>query len=326
MKKIFTIALAVAALAACNKSEVIEVPQGAAISFDNVFVDNATKATDLNAGNLTDFGVFGSVEVGEQNGMIFNNERVYDNGTEYVYNNTQYWIPSAQYYFTAIAPYQTGEGAAWTYTTANAHTGTIKYDAAKDLDLLFAYVKPAATAATIKSQPDAVAFTFNHMLSRVRFTFVNTIAEISKITMKITDVQITDAYQNGTLAIANGVAGNWSAENTFAVSFENAAAVIPGAATGVVNYETTAHHYILPVAKTVNVTFNLEIFQAGVSLGKYDRATTVALDPQKGASYDIKANLTHENALPNALYPIEFTVNKVEDWAEYADEATGTIN
>ena len=56
MKKIFSAIMAVAALAACNKSEVLETPKGAAIAFDNVYVENATKAADLNKDNIQNFG------------------------------------------------------------------------------------------------------------------------------------------------------------------------------------------------------------------------------------------------------------------------------
>ena len=34
---------------------------------------------------------------------------------------------------------------------------------------------------------------------------------------------------------------------------------------------------------------------------------------------------TVDNALPNALYPIEFSINAVEDWADFTDQATGEI-
>jgi hypothetical protein len=63
MKKIFSAIMAVAALAACNKSEVLETPQGAAIAFDNVYVENATKAADLNKDNIQNFGVFGYEQI-----------------------------------------------------------------------------------------------------------------------------------------------------------------------------------------------------------------------------------------------------------------------
>ena len=331
MKKILSAILVATALMGCNKENTLDSLEQPKIGFGYVFVNNTTKAaaTDLSTANLTEFSVFGALTVNSSTGKIFENDRVYKNASnDFVYDNKQYWIPNTQYHFTAIAPYKTGNAAAWTYTTSEAQNGTITYDASSDIDLLFAYVEPAKTAATITTQPEKVGFTFNHLLSRARFTFVNNVPEISNITFKITEVKVLDAYKVGTLAVAEGVPGTWAAasdNNSFEVAFDNALAVIPGKADNVTNYESTEHHYILPVAKKLNVSFKLEIFQAGVSLGIYDRATTVDIDPGKGMSYDIKANLTVENALPNAIYPIEFKVNAINNWAGYTDVNAGNI-
>ena len=66
MKKIFIAALAIAALAACNKTEVVGVTESNAIAFDNAFVDNATKSVKdpsfTNSNLFNDFAVFGFVE------------------------------------------------------------------------------------------------------------------------------------------------------------------------------------------------------------------------------------------------------------------------
>lgn len=59
------------------------------------------------------------------------------------------------------------------------------------------------TSATITSDDvSPVSFTFNHLLSRVKFTFVNGFpAEaIAKISVK--DVNISNAYKNGTITPA----------------------------------------------------------------------------------------------------------------------------
>ena len=329
MKKILSTILVAAALMSCNKENTLGTLEQPEIGFGAVFVNNTTKATDLSTANLTEFSVFGAITVGTESGKIFDNDKVYQNNSnDFVYDDTQYWIPNTQYHFTAIAPYQTGNAAAWTYTTSEAQNGTITYDASSDIDLLFAYVKPAKTVETITAQPEKIGFTFSHMLSRARFTFVNEIPAVSNLTFKITEVKILDAYKVGTIAVSNGVAGNWAAattNNTYEITFANAATIIPGKADGVTNYESTDHHYILPVAKTLNISFKLEIYQAGVPLGTYQRATTVDITPVKGMSYDIKANLTVENALPNALYPIEFKVENITNWGNFTEVNSGNI-
>ena len=80
MKKVFIAILAVAAFAACNKAEVVESAPVAAIAFENAFVDNTTKATDITKANLSDFGVYGTVTKGENAALIFNNQTVSKSG------------------------------------------------------------------------------------------------------------------------------------------------------------------------------------------------------------------------------------------------------
>ena len=325
MKKIFFAVLALAGLAACSTDEVVSRPQGAAIGFDNVFVENSTRANDLTAGNF-DFGVYGSV-INSQNqqGMIFTNQKVAANGT---YSPLQYWIAAAQYYFTAIAPYT---NAKWSYATTTAHTGTISFNnatAEANQDLLFAYVKPDKTPAKIAATPDKVGFTFNHMLSRVRFTFANGFGKDSNITLQVYDVTITDAYATADLVVTNGTpADDWS---NFNGTLEKNFGKVGGATlatltdTGDTKSAATEHFYLIPADKTYNVTFKIDLYQAGVKLDTYTRTATIpAADMQKGKSYDITTTLTAQNTSDDGkLYPIEFEVKKVEDW----DPATGGTN
>lgn len=326
MKKIFIAVLAVAALASCSQEYVVVEQPKAAIGFDT-FVENSTRANDLVKGAF-DFGVFGLVEKGEQSSLIFNNQTVAADGT---YSPAQYWIASAQYYFTAIAP---KTNAKWTYTTTNAHSGTISFDnsaAAANQDLLFAYNKPAATPAEITAKPAKVGFTFNHMLSRVRFTFTNGFGEGSNITLQVTDVTITDAYATGDLVVTNGTpATNWTnfggtlAKNFGQVGDDTLATLTDAGNT---MSASTEHFYLIPANKAYNVTFNVKLFQAGVELDTYARTATIpATAMAKGMSYDIKTTLTAQNTSDDGqLWPIEFTVDAVNNWANYED-VTGTVN
>lgn len=307
--------MAVAALAACSKSEVLETPKGAAIAFDNVYVENATKAADLNKDNIEDFGVFGYVEANQTGGKIFNNQLVQKNGSAFTYSPVQYWVGGAQYYFTALVPYT---GAAWTYTTSNAQTGTISFDnasAAANQDLLFAYVKPDMTPAQITAAPNAVAFNFNHMLSRVKFTFINNFAEGSNIELLVTNVHVTDAYKTGTIDVIDGVAADvWTpADKTYDITFGNV-----GKLTEKGRNASTEHFYLIPADATYNVTFDIALYQAGVLVDTYARSASVSVNMLRGNSYELKASLTAQNTSDDGeLYPIEFTINSVEDWDEF---------
>ena len=329
MKKLFIAILGVAAFAACSQEMTLETPKGAAIAFDNAFVNNSTRvATDITVGNLKDFGVYGSVVNNQgQQGLIFKNQKVEKSGNAYSYSPAQYWIADAQYDFVAIAPYQEngdGKTPTWTYeptvkTVAQNGTLTFYNDrAAANQDLLFASAE--RTTQNITSKPDAVSFTFNHLLSRVKFTFVNDFAAGSNITLKITDVHITDTYESGTIAIANGaVADTWTvADNTktLNVDFNDAGTGFLAEAGG---NASTEHHYLIPANATYNIAFNVELKQAGVSVGNYSRTATVnALNLQKGQSYELKATLNASNTSDQGeIYPIEFTVNSVANWQPY---------
>ncbi len=327
MKKIFIAVLAAATFASCSNEDTVNVDNGALIDFGKVFVENSTRAADLTQGNF-DFGVYGLVEKGNKNALIFNNQTVAADGK---YSPAQYWIAAAQYYFTAIAP---KTDAKWSYATTTAHTGTITFnnkEAEANQDLLFAYVEPAATPEQITTKPDAVGFTFNHMLSRVRFTFTNGFGAGSNITLQVKDVTITDAYASADLAVANGApAEAWS---NFGATFSKNFGQVGGATLATLTDEgetmsaATEHFYLIPANKAYDVTFTVVLYQAGVELDTYARTATIPVTEMKsGMSYDIKTTLTAENTSDDGtLYPIEFSVTGVEGWKEFG-AVTGTVN
>lgn len=334
MKRYLYIALAAAALTSCSQDESIETVEQSPIAFNNVFVDNTTRAADLTNATLGDFGVYGSVEANSTKGLIFNNTKVYESGNAFKYDDTQYWIANAQYYFTAIAPYSE---AKWSYTLTDAkdaQTGTISFNnenAGANQDLLFAYTKPAKTAEQITTQPSAVGFTFSHLLSRVRFVFENGFASTSNITLKVTEVKITNAHKQGTIAVNEGtVADKWAAtDNTLTVDFKNALESGENADHIFASSEKvpTEHFYLIPngTATDYTVTFKVALYQAGVLIDTYDRTATVNIALNKGISYNINAKLTHQNVSDNQLYPIEFVVNPMNDWQNFTD-VNATVN
>lgn len=317
MKKLFIAILGVAAFAACSQDVTLETPKGAAIGFDNVFVENATRAADLTANNITDFGVYGFIKNASGEGQIFDNQLVSKSGNAFTYSPAQYWVANAYYYFAAIAP----AAKANTYV-ANAETpdaGVLSFNnqtAAANTDLLFAYYKRDAVAE-IKEAPAPVAFTFDHVLSRVKFSFKNGFGEGQNIELKVTNVNVKNAIAKGTLALEAGVLAEQWADQTgaFNVAFGNAGATLAAAAKG-----TTEHFYLIPAdAYEYEVTFDVTLYQAGVELDTYNRSAKVTVDLLRGNSYELTATLNASNVSDdgeNALFPIEFTINKVNEWVE----------
>ena len=330
MKKLIFSALAILALASCNNEETIGISSDAAITFNNVFVNNATRANDLTKDNIQNFGVYGSVEANGSKGLIFNNTQVSKAADgKFTYSPVQYWIANAQYYFAAIAPYA---NAAWSYaltTATDAQTGTITFNnetAAANQDLLFAFNKPNQTPEAITAAPAAVAFDFNHMLSRVMFTFNNKFDEGSNMSFQVTDVNVTNAGKVGTLAITDGVVANdWTVaddNNNLNVDFSNATttAADDQDIVAIGGSAATTHYYFIPAERTYNVTFNITLYQAGVKVAEYARTASFDFDLAIGNSYNIVANLTYKNVSEDdELYPIEFTVNSVDEWDNYND-------
>ena len=317
---------AVAALAACTTEQTIVAPQNEAIGFDT-FVDNSTRANDVTTETIEDFGfgVYASVTNGAgQSGLILTNEEVSYDGA-WGYANTQYWVAGNDYNFTAIAPYT---DAKWTYAPEDgkmAQHGVISFnnrEAAANQDLVFASASRKVTEAPT-AKPEAVKFTFNHMLSRVRFSFANGFQSAGNIELAVSNVHITDAYANGTIEVAGGeVAEAWTpADKNLDVVFGNAAAVITEG-----QKQSTEHFYLIPNSEsaTYTVTFDVTLYQAGVEIDTYSHTVALTCAMNRGCSYDIKTTLTPENTSDDdsVIYPIEFTVTEVEDWANYSEVAT----
>ncbi|MBQ9137006.1 MAG: fimbrillin family protein [Alistipes sp.] len=313
MKKILFFGLALAAFASCSKDQVVETPQGAAIGFGNVFVENATRVDkDLTMDNLANFGVYGSVAKGSDNALIFNNQEVAKNGDAFTYSPAQYWIADAAYTFAAFAPYQDGDAATWTYATSLAQNGTLTFhnDLAKaEQDLLYAYATRETGA--IREQPAAVGLTFGHLLSKVAFKFTNAFVD-NNISLEVKNVTISNTAKTGTMTIADGVDGAWVDGNDD-LKVEFGATEDTELSNGEVS--STAHFYLIPVEREYLITFDVVLYQAGVELDTYEHEIKTTISLEKGRSYSLNATLAPENVNPDQqLYPIEFTVDAVEEW------------
>lgn len=317
MKKIFIAVLALAALVSCSQEYVVVEQPKAAIGFDT-FVENSTRANDLVVGNF-DFGVYGTVTKGNS-ALIFNNQEV---ETDFTYSPAVYWIADASYTFGAFAPYT---GRAWSYELAGtdstdkiyAEKGTVTFNngtAAANQDFIYAY--QTATTGDLEAQPDPVKFTFSHMLSKVAFKFTNTFADAGRTSLKVYNVKINNTALEATMPIVGGVDDVWTAEtnnNDLVVAFgeadaENVALFGNGESFPV------AHQYVIPVTRTYNITFSVDLYMAGVYLATYNHAINTEIDFAKNGNYSLNVKLAPNTVNPDAqLYPIEFTVDRIEDW------------
>lgn len=329
MKKIFLIGLAATAmLASCSNDETVEMAQSKAIGFSNAFVNNGTRSINdpsftNEKKNLEDFAVYGFT----QNGQIFDGTKVYKGGsasTGWSYDVLQYWVPGNTYTFGAIAP-EAQKANVSDVALANDKIGmkvAFTNTDENQVDLLHAAPAQIAGTEVTETYATPVKMTFNHQLSKVKFSFENAVGEGYNV--KVTDVKITNAYSKGTLTV--GATNAWSeqADNSLALVFGNVvaddattdeAAVIANGAT----LESYNEKLMIPMNNTAEytVTFTAELLQGEVSMGTFEHTTAIKnVEFKLGYCYDFKATLTHENIVDpeNPLKPIEFDVEGIEDW------------
>lgn len=323
MKKIFLIGLTAAAMmASCSNDETVEMAQQKAISFSNAFVNNGTRSIvdpSFTTTSLNDFAVYGFT----QNGQIFDGVKVSKGGAAWSYDNVQYWVPGNTYTFGAIAPYS----VAGNVSNVTVPTGATKVGMevaftntdADQVDLLHA--APAQITGVTPTYTTPVSMTFNHQLSKVKFSFQNSVGVGYNV--KVSNVKITDAFKEGTLTVA--AAGNtWGNQtnknlelnfgNVVADASTTEASVIANAAT----LESYNEKLMIPMGSSAiyTVTFTAELFKDNVSLGIYNHRVEIKnVEFKLGYCYNFKASLTHKNITgPDELNPIEFTVASVKNW------------
>lgn len=326
MKKIFLIGLTAAAMmASCSNDETVEMAQQKAISFSNAFVNNGTRSIvdpSFTTENLTDFAVYGFT----QKGQIFNGEKVSKGGTAstgWSYDNVQYWVPGNTYTFGAIAPHRAAnvsdvklpEGA----TKVEMKVAFTNTDA-DQVDLLHAAPTQIAGTDVTPTYTTPVSMTFNHQLSKVKFSFVNAVGE--GYTVKVKDVKIKDAYKDGTLTVA-ATENTWGGQTSknLELNFGNVVDNASGTNAAFIANTKTLESYneklMIPMGTdTYTVSFTAEMYKGTVLLGIYPHTVQIKnVEFKLGYCYNFKASLTHENITGEGeLKPIEFKLAGINDW------------
>ena len=312
MKKYLYIALAAATLASCSQDESLDI-QKEAISFGEAFVGKATRAaTDpsYTATTLKAIKVWGAVTGTDGAVEVFKNNNVTGTVGEKsewtCTDRTQYWIPNAKYNFAAVV-----DG---TVTDTDLGTdllpATISYTASTQKDLLYA----KSTEYTGKTTGnDLVKFEFAHLLSKVKFTAVNTTTD-TKYTFDITGLTITNSATSGTVAVP---AKTW----TVATGDGSDTPIVFGAIEGVTYqttpaegqtatvYECATEKFLIPENFTAwNITFNLVWYYNGKQVAtESNLGGSVAVNLQPGNAY----NFVISKGLKT---PIQFTVETLPTW------------
>lgn len=333
MKKIFLIGLTTAAmLASCSNDETVEMAQQKAIGFSNAFVNNGTRGSvdpSFTTTSLNDFAVYGFT----QNGQIFTGEKVSKTGDAWSYDNVQYWVPGNTYTFGAIAPYSVAGKVSDVTLPESATKVEMKVaftnTDAKQVDLLHAAPTQIAGTTVTPTYKEPVSMTFNHQLSKVKFSFENAVGVGYNV--KVSNVKITNAYANGTLTVA-AAGNNWSDQTNqnLELNFGNVVNDASGTEAAVIANTATLESYneklMIPMggSATYTVTFTAELYKGNVLLGIYDHTVEIKnVEFKLGYCYNFKASLTPKNITgPDELNEIKFTVteNGIGAWKTEADK------
>lgn len=329
MKRLIFATLAAAALVACATEDTIVTPQRDAIAFDNAFVDGSTKAIDpsITTGSLEGFKVYGTITGSDNVAVnIFDGIDVSKNlatgvGTEgwkYATEYTQYWIAGNSYKFAAVVNGDVTEtdGAVSNMPTKLSYVADGKTDLLYDEDIYGVY-----TAGTSSK---TVAFTFQHLLSKVKFIVKNKMTSNTADRLyqyTVENVKLAGAFAEGVYTIGEATpwAGTGRKDFLFgnvsnaAKDTDSSAAKFIGA-VGAADQATSHYEYLL-IPGTFNATITADIYTwlngNNISVAaNVPYTANVDLTLQPGYAY----NLIIE--LDNPGDEIQFKVTAVEGWNE----------
>ena len=303
MKKLFVLALAAFAMVACVNEQITEMPNGGEISFENAFIDNATRVGYESANDLDAFQVWGFVK--EVAGTIFNGTQVTRNGNDWTYSGTQYWAPGQTYYFSALAPVGLEESVlkvtpATVDAAAKKGLGTVEFtNVDGTTDVIYAHKEQIAAQAGQTNGP--VALTFNHLLSKVKFTFTNGFP--------------SDAYNPTQVAISE-VKMTVPEKGTIDLATDEPAWTLVGNTTKELNFGTANNVELLTIPagteQTYAIEFNVQLTINGVEIYNQVKESAVSgVALEKGKAYNFSAVVGPETL---DLEAIEFTVTEIKDW------------
>ena len=332
MKKLFVAVLVIAGVVACSKEELVRVQDPAQIAFDGSFVETrADEAEDpsTTTASIKEFSVWGFMD--DVTGKVFVEENVTKSNGVWGYANIQYWVPGHNYYFAALSNY-TGVTNVKTTMTDGANEyglGIIEYDLAKNAggeDLLYSAVGPIAAPDANATTVEPVKFTFNHMLSKVKFSFTNGFAnELATIDVK--NVRMVVPAQ-GSINVAQQ---DWWSTNKWELGTETVELAFGDACAKTAigdkhKQESAKERIVFPADKTQSyaIAFDVALYQGDVVAYEGTKNATVeGVALEIGKAYNFTVTLDEKNitAEGNELLPIKFTVVEVKEWDNAGDQA-----
>lgn len=316
MKKLFIAVMAVAALASCAQEEVI-LNNNKAIEFGDAFVNNATKAIYEGGKMVEEFQVWGTVTGSSgtpvalyEDVTVSRDSKAY--GAAWTCEVTRFWTPDCDYNFYAVVD-------ATSVTHANGVPSQIEYTAAAagDQDLL--YGATSKTTTTGLAQPaggSVVAFTMQHLLSKISFKFTNPESN-GDYSYNVTAVTVDGAFASGTYTITHNAAnidgtyqGTWVGTGTAAqLSF--------GDVTGTITSNSTAPAtnscLIIPGEPGLTIKVTTEtVFNSAVLETKTHTLTVNKTAEDTNVTFEKNTHYNFAVTLPAPGVEIELTIGTVD--------------
>jgi hypothetical protein len=308
MKKLFVSLLAVAALAACTNEQTLVQRGNAPMEFNVAALDNVTRVDpSITSTSLSAFDVWAYVD--QKDGTVLTEERVSRQGDENVwfYTNKQYWTAGHTYYFAAIAPVDTDIFTNnWTYNQAGDTIAFTNVDGTEDL--IYAQTTVATPAKIVTVSP--VGLEFNHLLSKVKFTFKNGFST-DNVYIAVEDVEMV-VPAAGTYTTTTGA---WALENgTTTLAFGNVVKM-----STLESAVAADERFTIPASEQelYTISFKVKHYNGEVLVGTYDKiATITGVKFEKGKAYNLTAEISPVNL---ELAAIEFELNEVNGWVDGVD-------
>ena len=319
MKKLLVITLAAISMAACMNEETTMLPQGDAISFDSAFIDNATRAAvdpSIKTATLDGFNVWGFVKA--YDGTIFNGTEVKKADGVWSYQGTQYWVPNQPFYFAALAP-MSSDDTNWDVTLATGDDaklglGTVSFTNVNGTEDLL-YAKEMMQSKGLNEDNGPVKFQFQHLLSKVKFTFTNGFPT-ETASIKVTNVKM-EVPAEATINLAqDNYSKAWTAHNgTTTLAFGDVEKLAYTQRDEVANERLT-----IPAAATQDylVSFDVELFMGAQSVYTKTLTSTVSgYELEMGKAYNFTAVINAESL---DLESIVFEVVGVDEWEDAGEQ------
>lgn len=344
-KSLFLLGVAAAVFSGCSNQEVMDVAEYAnqPIEF-TTFVDKTTRSGDVLDSNFERFWAFAQFRASSESqgpwSDAFKGVQVNKTGQDaWVTEQTYYWSENDTYRFAAYADGKNSNDGVSYSADGNGKLTFDNYTAGEnDLVAAFGSQNDYTWDGTSSNAVPSVALTFNHLLSKVTFTFKTKLS--AAYTIQVSQLKVNAVKTTSGSYTKNGTptwqTGDNVTKNDY--TFKD----ITDVASGTQNEEgyftqTGEALYLIPQSnEKLNATFTVSIWDASQTPAtdtplaqkeftaslKYTAAssgdnagTTNLWTP--GFYYNYTGEITMENVDPEGNQkPITFTVTTVKGWTD----------